>query len=96
MPADSKSRSRLVDAMRERLFRELGGVCAEASEECDGPLTIDHPNGRAYKPSRLASYNRWLRYRHEHERGEVRLLCHYHNNIIRPKPVAYEAAEQPF
>lgn len=102
MPADSKSRSRLIDRIRERIFNDLGCECAVADEHpepCDGPLTIDHPNGREGwpKPARkLSSYQRWLRYLHEHEQQRIRLLCNHHNNIIRPKPLAYDPARQPF
>lgn len=86
MPTNSKSRPLLVARIRERLFRELGNACAEADDNCDGPLQIDHPFGRDYKPHKLSNYNRWLRYQKEHEASLIRLLCSYHNQTIRPKP----------
>lgn len=95
MPSDSKSRPRLVDRIRAELFADLGGECAEADETCDGPLQIDHPYGRDWHPKRVSSYNRWLRYRREHQQGLIRLLCRYHNEIIRPKPTAAPASLSP-
>lgn len=99
MPTDASTRRRLVSAIRERIFADLGNECAVAGdheEECSGPLTVDHPNGRSYVPRRLSFYNRWLKYAKEHERGEIRLLCSHHNNILRPRPLAYDPATQPF
>lgn len=95
MPTDPKSRPRLIDRIRERIFADLGNECAASDEECDGPLEIDHPFGRDWKPRETGSYNRWLRYRREHEQGLIRLLCKFHNNTIRPRPTAAPASLSP-
>jgi hypothetical protein len=95
MPADSKSRPRLIARIQQQLFDELGGVCAEADECCSGPLQIDHPHGRDWQPRKVASYNRWLRYRREHQAGLIRLLCTYHNETIRPRPLQAAATLAP-
>lgn len=84
MPRDHLTRSRLVSAIRSRLFADLGSECSVCQSTYQ--LEIDHPWGRSYKPHRLASYNRWLRYRREHEAGLVRLLCKDCNSRIRPMP----------
>lgn len=99
MPRDSKTRPQLIDRIRERLFAELGNECAEASDECDGPLQIDHPYGRAHwarKPHQVNSYQRWLTYQREHEQGLVRLLCRYHNETIRPRANRHDDVDAPF
>lgn len=85
-----------MDKLREEVFQMLGYACTEADDNCDGPLQVDHPYGRSWKPSKLASYNRWLRYRKEAEEGLVRLLCSHHNNSIRPVKKLAERLPEPF
>lgn len=98
MPRDSKTRSRLIDTIRSHIFNDLGNCCAEAGDECDGPLQIDHPYGRFHwpkKPHQISSYQRWLKYKSEHEQNLIRLLCRYHNETIRPRPTAAPATLSP-
>lgn len=98
MPRDSKSRPRLVDRIRAELHAALGGCCAECGST--DMLEIDHPLGRSYKPEKLSSYNRWLRYRREHAANLIRLLCKECNETIRPRAnqhdVAAGVANSPF
>ena len=83
MPRDKKSRSRLVDGIRAELHEALGGCCAEC--QSTSQLEIDHPWGRDWNIRKLSLYNRWLRYRREHQQGLVRLLCKDCNERIRPR-----------
>lgn len=96
MPTDRTTIPRLVSRIRIQLFTELGWECAECGEtSC---LQIDHPFGRDWTPRRTNIYNRWLRYRREHEQGLVRLLCRDCNEHIRPRPLPAHGADlaQPF
>lgn len=83
MPANSKSRPQLIDRIRAELHADLGNECAECGST--HMLEIDHPWGRDWVPRRVASYNRWLRYRREHAQGLIRLLCKECNERIRPR-----------
>lgn len=98
MPRSNQTRPRLISLIREQLFADLGHQCSVAEEqghECDGPLEIDHPFGRDWTPRKVSSYGRWLRYRKEHQQGLIRLLCRYHNEVIRPRPIPAPATLLP-
>src|SRR5262245_41851005 len=91
MPADKTTRIRLTQSTRDQVWAILGHECALAGIdgiECDGPLTVDHPYGRNYKPSKISCYNRWRRYLAEARANLIRPLCKAHNDRVRPMPPA--------
>jgi hypothetical protein len=95
MSRDPKSRPHLIDRIREQLHSELGGECSECRSTTQ--LEIDHPWGRDWVPRQVSSYQRWLRYRREHQQGLVRLLCKECNERIRPRAQEHVTMEpMPF
>lgn len=87
MPADNKSRSRLVQQTRSLIFSIYGPACArcgidlsEIAWECN------HIFGRRWsKPARkVSSYQRNLRYLHEAMQGLIEVTCPECNAAYRP------------
>lgn len=76
-------RKRMVQRRRAALMLRLGNVCALAVawEDCSPDLQFDHINGRTYRLRDLSQHQRLLRYEREAERGEIQLLCSYHNQV---------------
>jgi hypothetical protein len=94
MPADSKSRPRLVQKVRDALFAIYGPNCNRCGCSLNGlAWEVNHIWGREgwnKPPRKVSSYQRNRRYLNEARRGLVELTCPTCNASYRP-----HAATQP-
>lgn len=86
MPNDSRTRPALCASIRSSLLAIYGGACAQCgTPEGETYLEINHIYGRDWKPSKLSSYQRWLRYFKEAQQGRINLLCPACNCTWKPR-----------
>jgi 5-methylcytosine-specific restriction endonuclease McrA len=64
---------------RDAMIRALGGRCAWCKRT--DRLELDHIDGRTWSPRALSWHRRIKRYREEHARGRLQVLCRSCNAI---------------
>lgn len=76
MPTNPRTRPALCASIRSNLLDIYGGVCAQCgTPEGETYLEVNHIYGRDWKPNKVSSYGRWLRYFKEARQGRINLLC---------------------
>lgn len=68
-----------IYSLRFWLIVLLGGVCYQRDATCDGPLEVDHINGRNWELRAVNSATRIKRLFVEADEGKLQLLCRHHN-----------------